>query len=218
MGSATGSRFFMIYFHTQYYHSGSERTTSMKRLAIALLPIIMLIGCTNDTTNEEQKTPHKDNSEVIMSEDQKDNVNAGEDTTSGTEKTEGSEETTTAPPALGKRDYLKKLNEVEAELAPLWKKSNNGTQTEMNEAATELFNRWDQTMNEVYDMLNSQLSEAEMNTVQAEQQAWLTKRDTIADKAAAGNKGGTLEPYVRAIKMAELTKGRSYELVKKYLK
>lgn len=190
----------------------------MKRLAIALLPIIMLIGCTNDTTNEEQKTPHKDNSEVIMSEDQIDNVNAGEDTTSGTEKTEGSEETTTAPPALGKRDYLKKLNEVEAELAPLWKKSKNGTQTEMNEAATELFNRWDQTMNEVYDTLNSQLSEAEMNTVQAEQQAWLTKRDTIADKAAAGNKGGTLEPYVRAIKMAELTKGRSYELVKKYLK
>lgn len=190
----------------------------MKKLAIALLPIMILIGCTNATTNEKSQTPDKDKSGVIMNEDQNDNEHADDETVSGNEKSEESEATPTAPPALSKSDYLKKLNEVEAELAPLWKKSKNGTQTEMNEAATELFKRWDQTMNEVIDTLQSQLSIAEMENVQSEQQAWLTKRTNIADKVAAGNKGGTLEPHIRAIKAAELTKGRSYELVKRYLK
>lgn len=58
-------------------------------------------------------------------------------------------------------------------------------------------------------------ADQKMKAVKAEQLAWITERGAASEKATAKYEGGTLESYSHAGKLAEQTKERSCELVRK---
>lgn len=205
------------------------------------MPIIWLVGCSQGTTSERSLETDVDNKEIIMDEEQIEvnGEDAGKDdvekegwsnvskSNSDDREIEGATDNkanpaTSAPRKLievdNKMTYIKKLKDVEVGLASLEEKSKNGTQLEMTEAANEIYKTWDNALNEVYSALATQLSAKEMEVVKAEQREWIILRDDAAEKAASEFAGGTLEPYVHAVKLAELTMKRSFELVERYMK
>lgn len=51
------------------------------------------------------------------------------------------------------------------------------TQTDMNETAKEIFQTWDDALNIVWNLLESNLSEEEMETLRAEEREWITYKE-----------------------------------------
>ena len=157
-------------------------------------PLILLAGCSfgTDSHTEVNEIPVQD--EVKGLEDQ------ASDST-GTKVT-----------------YLNKLADVEDSLKEFDKVYESGTQADMNKAKSETFQRWDDTLNEIYGVLKDQLSESEWEKLKKEQSEWMEHRDQTAEEKSLEAEGGTLEPFIRASVLADLTKERCYELVNNYMK
>ena len=117
-----------------------------------------------------------------------------------------------------KEAYLNKLDEIEDSLKEFDKVYESGTQADMNQAKSETFKRWDEALNEIYDVLKEQLTESDFEDLKKEQEDWIVQRDQIAEEKSQEAEGGTLEPFLYASALADLTKERSYELVNKYMK
>lgn len=88
------------------------------------------------------------------------------------------------------------------------------TQMEMNETAAEMYRLWDDTLNIVWKLLEADLSEEDMEALQKEEREWIVAKDAEVQAAGAENEGGSLQPLLEAMKAAELTKARVYELAK----
>lgn len=86
------------------------------------------------------------------------------------------------------------------------------TQAEMNETAEEMYQLWDDTLNVVWKLLEANLSEADMEALRKEEREWIASRDAKVQAAGLENEGGSIQPLVEAMKSAELTKARVYEL------
>lgn len=175
----------------------------MQKLFILLfVSFIILTGCNNQSDVKE---------------------NAGNDTGS-VEKTESNndvkenEEVEHSDVVSTKKEYLEKLNDIEKGLSEFDPVYENGTQTDMNEAKSETLKRWDNALNEIYKVLEKQLSSAEMEKLRKEQREWIKQRDKIAKEESSQFKGGTLEPFQYADTLARITKERCYELVEVYMK
>ena len=117
-----------------------------------------------------------------------------------------------------KQYYLKRLSEVEDEVAYLQKSSNNGSTAELREMVGKCYTKWDDLLNSIYGVLKTQLSESEMNSLRNKQRSWIKYRDSEADKAAAEYEGGSMAPLEATSVKAELTRQRCYELVNQYMK
>ncbi|WP_298470158.1 lysozyme inhibitor LprI family protein [Psychrobacillus sp. FSL K6-4046] len=117
-----------------------------------------------------------------------------------------------------KEAYLSKLDEIEDSLKEFDKVYESGTQADMNQAKSETFKRWDEALNEIYDVLKEQLTESDFEDLKKEQEDWIVQRDQIAEEKSQEAEGGTLEPFLYASALADLTKERCYELVNKYMK
>lgn len=88
------------------------------------------------------------------------------------------------------------------------------TQLEMNETAEEMYRLWDDTLNAVWRLLESDLNEEDMEALRKEERAWIAYKDAEVQAAGLENEGGSMQPLVEAMKAAELTKARVYELEK----
>lgn len=88
------------------------------------------------------------------------------------------------------------------------------TQAEMNETADEMYRLWDDTLNIVWRLLEANLDEAEMEALRKEEREWIASKDAEVQAAGLENEGGSLQPLIEAVKAAELTKARVYELAK----
>ncbi|MCD8238747.1 MAG: DUF1311 domain-containing protein [Clostridiales bacterium] len=86
------------------------------------------------------------------------------------------------------------------------------TQWEMNVAADELYRLWDDTLNNVWAILEEGLSEEDMAALREEEQEWIEYKEAQIDEAGAEYEGGSMQPMVRAMEGAELTKARVYDL------
>ena len=116
-----------------------------------------------------------------------------------------------------KQYYLKRLSEVEDEVAYLQESSNNGFTAELREMVGKCYTKWDDLLNSIYGVLKTQLSESEMNSLRNKQRSWIKYRDSEADKAAAEYEGGSMAPLEATSVNAELTRQRCYELVNQYM-
>ncbi|MEK4516138.1 lysozyme inhibitor LprI family protein [Paenibacillus sp. FSL H8-0122] len=135
---------------------------------------------------------------------------------------------TTAPEATPKasaaagdsqrQTYFDKLDKIEEGLGDLKAMSDSGVMTDMKEAASKEHERWDKALNEIYQELKVQLSEADMAKLKEEQLSWIKERDKAAEDAAAKYKGGTMEGLEYAATLASVTKERCYKLVELYMK
>lgn len=88
------------------------------------------------------------------------------------------------------------------------------TQAEMNESAAEMYQLWDDTLNAVWKLLEADLDTADMEALREEEMEWIASRDAEVQAAGQENEGGSAQPLDEAMKAAELTKARVYELAK----
>ncbi len=91
---------------------------------------------------------------------------------------------------------------------------NADTQQEMNQIAAEGYQKWDETLNIVWKLLEANLSEEEMEALRIEEKEWIASKDAEVRAAGLENEGGSLQPLLEATKAEELTKARVYELAK----
>ena len=193
----------------------------MKKLLVLILPFLLLVGCSN-----EDASPKKEdvitNTDVVNEKLDKEAKEAETDVKSKTVGNEESvEETSTSTAAeestISKEIYIQKLNDVEFSVKDLEEIVENGNQSEMNQAQDEIYKKWDAALNEVYGVLEEELSIEEMDTLRVEQRKWMEERDAAADAAADEYKGGSIQPFVYSETLTKWTKERSYELVANYM-
>lgn len=87
------------------------------------------------------------------------------------------------------------------------------TQADMNYAAQQKYQVWDDTLNQLWRDLKGLLSEEEMRQLTNEELAWIEEKERSALDAAAEYEGGSLYPTVYYGSLANQTKERVYELL-----
>ncbi len=86
------------------------------------------------------------------------------------------------------------------------------TQMEMNETAREWYQLWDDTLNVVWKLLETNLSETEMEALRKEEREWIAFKEAQVQEAGLESEGGSIQPLLEFARAAELTKERVYEL------
>lgn len=86
------------------------------------------------------------------------------------------------------------------------------TQTDMTTISTELFQTWDDTLNIVWKLLESELDSGTMDALRVEEREWITWKDKEVEAAGLASEGGSIQSMDEAVKAAELTKERVYKL------
>lgn len=94
------------------------------------------------------------------------------------------------------------------------KHTKSAPQLEMNMAAAELYRIWDDTLNTVWKLLESELDDTTMEQLRAEEREWIKFKETEAKAAGEEVEGGSMQPLLESERAAELTKERVYELAK----
>lgn len=87
------------------------------------------------------------------------------------------------------------------------------TQTDFNISAAEVYKQWDNTLNLLWSVLKETLDQETMEALTIEEREWIEKKERAIREAGAKYEGGTLQPMEEALKGAELTKARVYELL-----
>ncbi len=83
---------------------------------------------------------------------------------------------------------------------------------DMNITAAEMYQMWDDTLNIVWELLEANLNEVDMEVLRKEEKEWISFKEQETEKAGAGYEGGTMYSMIVNQKAAELTKARVYEL------
>ncbi len=94
------------------------------------------------------------------------------------------------------------------------KLQNATTQGDMNMASAELFQVWDDALNNVWNMLQAKLDEETMEALRVEEREWIASKEAQVKAAGEGSEGGSIQPLLEATTAAEMTKERVYELEK----
>lgn len=87
------------------------------------------------------------------------------------------------------------------------------SQTDYNFKARDLYDMWDADLNTIWGNLNLVLDAETMEQLLSEQRAWITWKEDEVEKAGADYEGGSMQPMVKHLKAAELTKARVYALM-----
>ena len=87
------------------------------------------------------------------------------------------------------------------------------TQADMNYAAQQKYQVWDEALNQLWRDLKEILSEEEMRQLTNEELQWIKEKEQAALDAAAEYEGGSMYPMVYSATLASLTRERVYELL-----
>ncbi|MGG0667089.1 lysozyme inhibitor LprI family protein [Lederbergia citrisecunda] len=118
-----------------------------------------------------------------------------------------------------KEEYLQKLADINEEVEEIRRTYSNDSSTyAMKKVEGDRYDLWDGLLNEVYGVLQEQLSSDEMKQLRDEQRNWVTYRDDTAKDASLQYQGGTQERLEYVVVLADLTEERCYELVEDYMK
>ena len=82
------------------------------------------------------------------------------------------------------------------------------TQTEMNQLATELYTIWDNTMNDMYNVLKDTISKNVKESFVAYQESWVEEREMEIKKIQIEYKNGSMATMAAMMKAAEMTEER----------
>lgn len=194
-----------------------------KGIILVLISLsIVMVGCTknneivdtktvssNETSTEKVDTKTVTNNE-ISTETVDTKTVANNETLTETSNKEDEEKKSY------KEEYLKKLDSLDEYL----KTSLNEaiTTIEMKKAENTIYKSWDDMLNEIYNLLKTQLTEEEMKKLQEEEIEWIKYRDETAENEAKKFEGGTLQPIAYISSLTETTKNRCYELVNNYMR
>ena len=183
-----------------------NRMKAGTKLVILLsLAVICLSACTTTkplepTGGEKQSTAEETTEETTLVETE----------TQGTIEPD----TTEAQKPI-EYDIEARLNKAEADAAALekkWMEDASIKQTDMNRLSGQVYQVWDDVLNELWQVLKENLDDSTMDMLLQEQRTWITNKEDEVKKAAATFNGGSMAAFAANQKAAELTKTRVYEL------
>lgn len=185
---------------------------------------LFLVGCNNVSKNEAQtntnskiEIPQSDienssdntnKEDIVQSEDKIEIDSLNDDYNKDEDNTESQ-----------KQFYLNKLDELAKNLEETRDERYAGPTTlDINEAASDEYKQWDDILNEIYSVLEEQLSKEDMDKLRAEEINWINIKESKSKEAADEYKGGTIAPYMAISSSIDSTRKRCYELVNQYMK
>lgn len=181
-----------------------------KSIGIIGLVCILLVGCNTEPTTKQKNEDELGKPEQVTTESK---INENEET----ENSEITKDEENASTKSNREEFLRKLTEIEHSLSEFDQAIENGTTVELKQIQGEIFVRWDHVLNEIYQALEEQLSQNDMDKLREEQREWIKYRDDTAKEAASKYEGGTMESLEYISVQAQLTKERCYELVERYM-
>lgn len=115
---------------------------------------------------------------------------------------------------ITRAEYLQKLHEMEEA-----DRSIEGEEdiSSLEEQENSRYRKWDDELNQIYDLVKGTLSETDSEKLRKEQLEWIEERDKSAKEASLKYEGGTTESLEYVATQASLTRERCYELVSTYL-
>ncbi|WP_080847791.1 lysozyme inhibitor LprI family protein [Cytobacillus gottheilii] len=208
-----------------------KRNSIMLVLLTALVLVLAACQDTADEANSTSNSESEENSEAEQStENSSEETETSEADEQGASTEDASEETPveepsespgngdTEEPASKKQEYLSKLDELDQEMTEMMENSTASNTVEMKKEASDRWEAWDGLLNEIYAVLEEQLSPEEMEALRVKQREWIEYRDATAKEASLKYEGGTQENVEYTAVMADVTQERCYELVNEYMK
>lgn len=197
-----------------------------KIVFIVCISVFLLSGCTNKNTdkgllankntdkelqvNKDKEIVTEKGNEIINNENTfKDDESIIEDETKGKDEDKI---------ISNKQKYLDEMDILDENLNMKLKGKLEGTNLEMIEAESEMYESWDEILNKVYSEIINKLSQEEKDKLILEENNWIKERDKKADAAAKEVEGGSMEPLAKITSLVVSTKERCYELVNNYMK
>ena len=89
----------------------------------------------------------------------------------------------------------------------------NLTQADLNEKSQQMYEIWDLTLNEIWEILKRNLSSNDMEVLTKEQLEWIAMKEESMKDAGAEFEGGSMYAMAVSMRGAEITKERVYELL-----
>ena len=87
------------------------------------------------------------------------------------------------------------------------------TQADLNEKSGQMYEIWDLTLNEIWNVLKRNLNAEEMKALTEEQLEWIAMKEQSMKEAGAEVEGGSMYGMIVSQRGATLTKERVYELM-----
>ncbi|MGN8648125.1 lysozyme inhibitor LprI family protein [Gracilibacillus sp. HCP3S3_G5_1] len=115
-----------------------------------------------------------------------------------------------------KETYLNKLHNTNERTEKM--EAVDSSTYALKDVAHNQYKEWDDLLNEIYGVLEDQLSAEEMSKLREEQRDWIAHRDETAKEASLQYEGGTMEQLEYVTVLANVTKDRCYEFVEAYMK
>ncbi|MFA1819966.1 lysozyme inhibitor LprI family protein [Virgibacillus oceani] len=172
-------------------------------------------NATDEDTANESEDPIENASEEAdtQSDAEEETANQSAENEEGSSKSNSSNNEVTESK---KDEYVQKLADTK-EITEELEASDSSTYA-LKEVENERWDIWDELLNEIYGVLEEQLSSGEMDQLREEQREWIELRDESALEASLEYKGGTQEHLEYVSVLANMTEERCYELVEDYMK
>lgn len=196
----------------------------MKRKIIgAVLAAFVTVGATfvvNEKKDEQLEEKPKVEENVIKDDKDKDKDTSPKKDKEEKEENKEKDENKTKEENITKlngAEYKNKLDKIHSGLKDLDYLYSTGDITKMNSAAGDELKRWDDALNEIYKVLEKNLSKDIVNKLKKEQEEWIKGRDAKAKRESLEMEGTPSEALLYTQSLSQSTKLRCYELIEKYM-
>ncbi|MGL5414646.1 MAG: lysozyme inhibitor LprI family protein [Clostridium sp.] len=163
---------------------------------------------TTTTTNKEA-TQNSTNTVPVAKTQNTQTRNSNTSNVSDTSTT-----TSTNELAGTKQEYLDELNATKEKLNNY---ISGQSQTAMNAQSYEIYNIWNNKLNEIWGTLEQKLPASEMSQLRASENQWIKDKEAKEASIKAQYQGGSVMPLEVNMELASLTEQRCYYLVNNYM-
>lgn len=189
---------------------------------VPIAALLLLAACNNSATESSTSANNEPENNSISQNTSEENANtesAEAANTNNTNTTESEKDSGANDDKVSqKEEYLTKLNTKKKEMDELRNNPEDDSTYAMKKVEGERYKAWDDLLNEIYGVLQKQLSSEEMEQLKQEQREWIKNRDSKAKEASLKYEGGTMEQLEYVAVLADLTEERCFALVEGYMK
>lgn len=205
---------------------GGLRQMKNIRIIFACFLLIFLFTACEDASTESNKDTKKMDSEETTDQSETESHTPEETETSQVDMSadrqvveneiltdaESAKDNTTA--SL-KDEYFQKLQDTKTKVDQI--KPEDSSTYALKAVEDYKYEIWDDLLNEIYRVLQEQLTDVEMDSLREKQREWIDYRDATALEASKKYEGGTQEHLEYSAVIAKLTEDRCYVLVEDYM-
>lgn len=194
----------------------------IRKIMVLIAALLLLAACNNSATESSTSANNEPENNSISQNEMQENTNtesAEAANTNNTNTTESEKDSGANDDKVSqKEEYLTKLNTKKREMDELRNNPEDDSTYAMKKVEGERYKAWDDLLNEIYGVLQKQLSSEEMEQLKQEQREWIKNRDSKAKEASLKYEGGTMEQLEYVAVLADLTEERCFALVEGYMR